>query len=281
MYRASKGDRVITWYVPSGVHAGKNKISDQLVILLGSFSIQLNMVHLSTNYLLYDLDGTLVNSTPSVEQTWKDTIVEHNRLHPDNVLDPVEFLHSAHGTRTIETFQNKFPYRPASPEDIGAFEIGIVKKYGHLAKPVPGVPGLFLSLNTSLQKHWAIVTSGTTGLAHSWFDAIFKPENKPPVFITANDVTHGKPDPEGYLTAFGKLCKSNGTNPETSTAIVFEDAPTGIKAGVNGKFLVVGIATTFGKEALLAAGAKYVIEDMTKVKVSLVDGVVELQLEIL
>lgn len=239
------------------------------------------MVTISTDYLLYDLDGTLVNSTPSVEQTWADVIVEHNRLHPENTLDPVKFLEAAHGARTIETFKSKFPYKPTDPEYIGAFELGIVKNYGHLAEPVGGVPELLLSLNATLQNRWAIVTSGTRNLAHSWFGTLFTPENKPTVFITANDVTQGKPNPEGYLAAFERLCEENGTSPAISTAIVFEDAPTGIKAGVNGNFVVVGIATTFGKDALLAAGAKYVIQDMTKAKVSLVSGAVELQLDVL
>lgn len=239
------------------------------------------MVHISTNYLLYDLDGTLVNSTPAVEQTWTDVIVEHNRLYPENILDPSKFLESAHGARTVETFTKVFPYKPCTPDDIGAFELAIVQNYGQLAKPVDGVPEMLRSLNASLQNYWAIVTSGTTNLAHSWFTTLFRSATKPTIFITANDVEKGKPDPEGYLAAFERLCEANGTDPKTAKAIVFEDAPTGIKAGVNGNFTVVGIATTFGKEPLLAAGASYVIQDMSKVKLALVDGMVDVQLETL
>lgn len=239
------------------------------------------MVHISTDYLLYDLDGTLVNSTPAVEQTWTDVIVEHNKLYPENLLDVHEFLESAHGARTVESFARVFPYRPRSTEDIGEFEFGIVQNYGHLAQPVGGVPEMLDTLNATLLKKWAIVTSGTRKLAHSWFTTLFKSENKPEVFITANDVAKGKPDPEGYLAAFEKLCEENGTSPQTSSAIVFEDAPTGIKAGVNGNFVVVGITTTFGKEVLVAAGASYVVEDMSKVKLGLVDGKVDVQLDTL
>ena len=40
-----------------------------------------------------------------------------------------------------------------------------------------------------------------------------------------------------------------------------------VLAGVNGGFTVVGIASTFPKEVLLQAGATYVVEDFTKVKI--------------
>lgn len=45
------------------------------------------MVKLTTNYLLFDLDGTLVNSTPAVEQTWHDVVEKHNKTYPANIID--------------------------------------------------------------------------------------------------------------------------------------------------------------------------------------------------
>lgn len=223
------------------------------------------MPQIAVNYLLFDLDGTLVNSTPAVEQIWHATVDDHNLAHPESKIDPLHFLSTAHGSRTSETFAKWFPYRSNSVESVNDFEETIVTNYGHLALEVGGTLKLLGELNSDLQKNWAVVTSGTRSLAHGWFAQLFPNFKNPEVFITANDVSQGKPNPEGYLSGFTKLNVLNGTKPETTSAVVFEDAPTGIRAGVSGGFPVIGIATTFSKEILIGAGATYVVQDMSKI----------------
>lgn len=227
-------------------------------------SLPQNNAQIVADYLLFDLDGTLVNSTPAVEKTWHDTVDLHNKQYPNQIIDPVVFLSSAHGARTVETFKKHFPYRPSDSAEVAEFEFGIVEKYGHLAVEVGGSLDLITELEKSHLTKWAIVTLGTRKLAHSWFPKLFGGFQKPDVFVTADDVVEGKPSPEGYLLAFSRLCEMNFTAPEKSTAVVFEDAPTGIKAGVAGGFTVVGITTTFDRDTLLKAGATYTIEDMLK-----------------
>jgi HAD superfamily hydrolase (TIGR01509 family) len=56
--------------------------------------------------------------------------------------------------------------------------------------------------------------------------------------ITAEDVSHGKPDPEVFLKAAGRV----GVAPERS--VVFEDALVGIEAAHRGGMKVVAVATT-------------------------------------
>jgi sugar-phosphatase len=58
--------------------------------------------------------------------------------------------------------------------------------------------------------------------------------------VTAELVTHGKPHPEGYLTAAGLL----GVEPED--AVVFEDAPAGIAAGVAAGIRTVAVGPNTG-----------------------------------
>lgn len=223
-------------------------------------------VSLSVSYLLFDLDGTLVNSNQAVEATWKDTIDFHNLHHPE--LPPLElqaFLHVSHGSRTVELLKTHFPYLPHEKEDISKFEEGILSKYGHFAKPVNGATELIGLLNQSFQDCWAIVTSGTRRLAHGWVEKVFVGATPPQVFITADDVAVGKPNPEGYLAGYDNLVKLNGKEGPT---VVFEDAPTGIAAGVAAGFVVIGIATTFSKQKLISAGATHVIQDMAGVHLS-------------
>lgn len=231
------------------------------------------MPELRVNFLLFDLDGTLVNSNPAVEQIWSETVSAHNTLYPENVIDLKEFLHSSHGARTVETFKKWFPYRSADSEAIAAHEQRIVSEYGLLATEVPGATPLLQSVVNGFARSWAIVTSGTTPLATGWVKTLFGEALIPPVFVTADLVEKGKPDPEGYRKAFETLRCLNDT-PSSSTAVVFEDAPTGIAAGVAAGFPVIGLSTTFPRETLLAAGASYVIDDLTSVKLAKVGDLI-------
>ena len=65
--------------------------------------------------------------------------------------------------------------------------------------------------------------------------------------VTAEDVSHGKPDPEVFLTAAERI----GLDP--SHCVVFEDALVGIEAAHRGGMKVVAVATTNPIEALKSA----------------------------
>ena len=65
--------------------------------------------------------------------------------------------------------------------------------------------------------------------------------------VTAEDVKHGKPAPEVFLTGAARL----GCLPER--CVVFEDAHVGIEAARAGGMKVVGVATTHPIEELGAA----------------------------
>lgn len=61
------------------------------------------------------------------------------------------------------------------------------------------------------------------------------------LFITGDQVSKGKPDPEGYLTAAKQL----GVKPDS--CIVFEDAPNGVEAGKNAGMKVVAVPSPYVK----------------------------------
>jgi glycerol 3-phosphatase-1 len=85
---------------------------------------------------------------------------------------------------------------------------------------------------------------------------------KPEKLIVAEDVKNGKPDPEGYLLGYSKLglSKEAGAN-----ALVFEDAPAGVRAGKAAGFKVVALATTHALQHLKEAGADWIVKDMRSV----------------
>src|SRR5699024_6041405 len=69
----------------------------------------------------------------------------------------------------------------------------------------------------------------------------------PEVMITADDVTRGKPDPEGYAIAARRL----GVDPQR--CLVVEDAPAGIAAGLAAGAQVLAVTTTHDTDELIRA----------------------------
>jgi len=67
--------------------------------------------------------------------------------------------------------------------------------------------------------------------------------------VCGDEVTHGKPDPEGYLAAAAKL----GIAP--AGCVIVEDAPSGVEAAHNAGMRVIAVTSTHSAEELSAADA--------------------------
>jgi beta-phosphoglucomutase-like phosphatase (HAD superfamily) len=74
--------------------------------------------------------------------------------------------------------------------------------------------------------------------------------------VTADDVTHGKPDPEGYLIALERLGLPG------SDALSFEDTHFGVMAAVAAGMRCVGVGSTMPAERLRDAGAAAVVASL-------------------
>jgi mannitol-1-/sugar-/sorbitol-6-phosphatase len=164
--------------------------------------------------LLFDNDGTLVNSTSAIQQAWRAFAARYR-------LDPDEVLRAGHGVRAVETMRQFLPTDRMTEAEawFDAHELELV----HETVPIPGAPELLERL-TTLAAPWAVVTSATTLLARARFAAAGLP--LPPVLVSADDVEAGKPDPAGYLLAAERL----GVNP--SSCIVVDDVAVGLQAGI-------------------------------------------------
>ncbi len=85
----------------------------------------------------------------------------------------------------------------------------------------------------------------------------------PPTSVAAEDVAAGKPDPACYDLGRERI----GVG-ERERVLVVEDAPAGVKAGKAAGCVVLGLATTHGVEALRDAGADWVVEDLSCVRLA-------------
>jgi sugar-phosphatase len=161
--------------------------------------------------ILFDCDGVLVDSDESVMSAW-------GRWALDLGLDRDAVTSIVHGRRSEDSIAELLPESqwPLAIELIDRYEIDDAAS----VRAIPGAIGLVDSMPPG---SWAVVTSGTYALATARLRAAGFA--LPEVLVTADDVSRGKPDPEGYLAAAARL----GLAP--ADAIVLEDAQAGIDAG--------------------------------------------------
>ena len=190
------------------------------------------LLSLRCKAVLFDMDGTLVDSTRIVELAWGSWAARHS-IPLKDVLD------FSHGRPTIATLECFLPGRDHSEdlEELAQFEE--TETAGILA--VPGAAEVLRALQT--RKHpWAVVTSAWRKLAETRLGAAGLP--LPKVIVPIDEIRNGKPDPEGFLRAAALL----GMAP--ADCIVFEDTRPGIDAGMSAGMQVVGLRTTHSSEQL-------------------------------
>jgi len=172
--------------------------------------------------VLFDMDGTLVDSTSVVERIWTAFAARHH-------LDPVEVLRFAHGRPTAATVSNFVNGADAIATDITL----VAAAEATDTAGVREVAGAHQFLS-ALHGLWAVVTSATPPITQLRMTAAGLPT--PPLLVTAEDVSQGKPSPEGYRLAATKL------GVDIEHCLIFEDAGPGIAAAVasGGTVVVVG-----------------------------------------
>jgi sugar-phosphatase len=197
--------------------------------------------------ILFDLDGVLIDSTTCVERHWRNWAEQHG-------LDADSILRIAHGVRNVDTMRLLAPHLDVERE-ASLFAAGEVADTAGVVA-VQGASGMIADLQGA---SWAVVTSCSTALAHARLKAAQLPI--PPLLITGDDVSRGKPDPQPYLMA------ASGLGIAAQACIVVEDAPAGIRAGKNAGMRVVGIASTYGRPELVESGADVLIDQLSQLRV--------------
>ena len=177
--------------------------------------------------ILFDLDGTLIDSTPSVERSWRS-------LGEKVGIPYEEYAGIYHGVPARQTLRKLLP-------DISALELDdiaewLVEVEATDTEDIIVLPGSETILDLLPVNRWTIATSGTKRLAEARILAAGL--KMPRVLVTADDVAVGKPDPAPYLLAAEKL----GFDPRR--CLVVEDAPAGVASGLAAGCTVLGLRTT-------------------------------------
>lgn len=190
--------------------------------------------------LLFDNDGVLVDSMCTVDGSWGKW---------SNTYSPgFQISYEHHGRRASEivaSLVGEELFEEALAE-INRLELELT----HLTTAMPGAKKLLESLESGT---WTVVTSAGRDLGTSRLKAAGLPV--PKELVCADDVSSGKPNPEPYLMGAKKLSL------DISECIVFEDAPSGVAAGV-----------AAGARAVVGSGEE-VMDSKADVVISSLEGI--------
>lgn len=175
--------------------------------------------------VLFDMDGTLVDSDAIVDRSWSRWATEYG-------LSPAEVLPVAHGNPAVATIAQMLP--DAAPAERAAawarvLDLEVNDVGGVVAKP--GALELLATLGR-IGLPWAVYTSAPAQLAKVRLTAA---GIAPSVLVTVDDVSRGKPDPEGYLKAAELL------DVPATECLVVEDTVVGLSAGQASGALTAGL----------------------------------------
>jgi beta-phosphoglucomutase len=182
--------------------------------------------------VLWDLDGTLVDSAGYHWQAWRDICdAEGAPITYD------QFIHSF-GKR------NDLILRGWLGEDVDPDRMARLSdaKEAHFrdlvrAHGIAPLPGAREWVTRLAEEGWchAIATSAPRANLETLID-VMDMRSLFGAGVAAEDVTHGKPDPEVFLVAAGRLKAA------PQHAIVVEDAPTGVEAGRRAGMRTIGVS---------------------------------------
>lgn len=206
----------------------------------------LPVVEIEVAGLLFDMDGVLISSIGSVLRSWRVWAKHYGLPNAEKVEIP-------HGVRAIDIMKQLKP-------DVDAVEgLKLIEDIEVAdTADLEVLAGVRVLLGNLPAHRWAIVTSATRKLMLSRLKTAGLP--LPDRIISADEVKRGKPDPEPYRRGAEMLGVSS------HECLVFEDAPSGVRAGVAAGCKVLGVLGTHDAEELRAAGANWIVNSLTKVR---------------
>jgi sugar-phosphatase len=192
----------------------------------------------------------LVDSTAIVERQWRRFAARHG-------LDPDAVIRVIHGRRSVDSIPQLVPGADVDAEVAWLAE-GEATDVDGLG-PLPGAAELLGALPP---ERWAVVTSGVRRVAEARLRGTGLP--MPRHIVPADEITRGKPDPEGYLRAAELL------GVPAAACVVVEDAPAGAAAARAAGMGLLALTTTHDAAAM--AGADLVVPTLAEVEVAVREG---------
>ena len=207
--------------------------------------------------IIFDLDGTLVDSLPYHHESWR-IFFKNNNIKEN---DFSEIIKEYKGGGTLELMTSVFGdmYTRGELKKMSDDKEVIFRDiYKSKIYPIEGLNkfldnlkenNILLSIGSNAIRKNVLMTIEELGITN-YFSSI----------ICGDEVSRGKPDPEMYLKTLSNLKVSK------NECIIFEDSIEGIEAARNADIKVVGVTSSQSSEKLKSVGAFKTINDYTKIR---------------
>ena len=199
--------------------------------------------------LLFDLDGTLIDSDPIHAEVFVELFAERGRT-----IDTAHYVAKFHGRLNTDIFGEQFP----GEDPLALHHEKEARFRDRLPANVAPTPGAVSLLNRAEAAGWgvAVVTNAMRLNADAMLGALGLTDRLPTI-IVGEECPAGKPDPWPYRAALETL----GVAPDL--ALAFEDSPTGLASASGAGIPCVGLRSSLSDNELRAAGAHITINDFT------------------
>ena len=194
----------------------------------------------TTQALIFDMDGTMIDSMPAHTQSWLDLARRH-RL----VVDIDELMRRTTGRTGVECIRILFG---REMPDVEALALVQEKEalYRQTFQPRFAEVQGFSAFAQAARERGLLIGVGTAGdrhnIAFAFANLALRP--LPSVAVGGDEGLPGKPEPAIFLEVARRL----GVAP--AHCIVFEDAPLGIEAAARAGMRAVGIGTGHSAQQL-------------------------------
>lgn len=215
----------------------------------------MNQKEIRLKAVLFDMDGVLFNSMPYHAEAWHKVMQAHGL----DLSREEAYLHEGRtGAGTINIVSQRQLGRDATAEEIENIYREKSEEFNKFPEPEPmqGAWELLQKIKAAGLTPMVVTGSGQLSLLdkleHS-FPGMFHRE----LMVTAFDVKHGKPNPEPYLMALEK----GGF--KANEAVVIENAPLGVQAGVAAGIFTIAVNTgPLDAKVLMDEGANVLYPSM-------------------
>ncbi|MDF5711083.1 MAG: HAD-IA family hydrolase [Nostoc sp. S4] len=214
--------------------------------------------------ILFDLDGTIVNSDPIHYRAWEEML-----LNFSIEMDETFFKSRISGRRNPEIVQDILPQLSlAEGEKLADEKEVLFRKLAFHLQPMSGFSEL-LAWTEIHQLKRALVTNAPRLNAEYMLEVLGIKEAFHTIVLAENCIA-GKPDPAPYQVALNKL------GIQAEEAIALEDSVSGIRAAVGADIRTIGIASTHNPQILREIGAFMAISDFTDLQLwTLLNSLIE------
>lgn len=252
-----------------------NKLLQQ-TIMVASTLLAPSVDSLSTNHarkplagVLFDIDGTLIHSDPIHQRVFREMLLKEEGFNDNQPIDEAFFRANIAGRQNALIMADFFPSwslskreqwsidKEASFREMAASEMMSLKMKG-LDKLKQWIEERNLPRAAVTNAPRLNAEAMINGIEYTTF---FQ------TLVIGDECERAKPDPCPYLTACKNLNISSSEGSRAAeNCVVFEDSPSGARAGVAAGATVIGVLSGQEESTLMGAGCLFVIKNFEDVK---------------